>query len=75
MYHIDLICVTGQHGRTVVLLNAFTLYKYIWNLKKNKKKTRLLNCIQSLHEKQYFGIAHYTVVRIILNLFKTDKGQ
>ena len=31
MYQIELICVTGQHGRTVVLLNAFTLYKYIWN--------------------------------------------
>ena len=37
MYQIELICVTGQHGRTVVLLNAFTLYKYIWN-KKNQKK-------------------------------------
>ena len=33
MYQIELICVTGQHGRTVVLLNAFTLYRYIW--KKN----------------------------------------
>ena len=30
-YQIELICVTGKHGRTVVLLNAFTLYKYIWN--------------------------------------------
>ena len=38
MYQIELICVTGQHGRTVVLLNAFTLYKYIWKKKKKKKK-------------------------------------
>ena len=37
MYQIELICVTGQHGRTVVLLNAFTLYKYIWKKKKKKK--------------------------------------
>ena len=40
MYQIELICVTGQHGRTVVLLNAFTLYKYIW-----KKKWRHRNGI------------------------------
>ena len=41
MYQIELICVTGQHGRTVVLLNAFTLYKYIWNKKKKKKEVMI----------------------------------
>ena len=35
MYQIKWNCVTGQHGRTVVLLNAITLYKYIW--KKNRQ--------------------------------------
>ena len=29
MYQIKWNCVTGQHGRTVVWLNAITLYKYI----------------------------------------------
>ena len=38
MYQIKWNCVTGQHGRTVVLLNAITLYKYIWNKKKPKKQ-------------------------------------
>ena len=32
--------------------------------------TMLLMCIQSLHERPSFGIAHYTVIRI-MNLFKT----
>ena len=32
-YQIKWNCVTGQHGRTVVLLNAITLYKYIWKKK------------------------------------------
>ena len=32
--------------------------------------TMLLKCIQSLHERPSFGIAHYTVLRI-MNLFKT----
>ena len=38
MYQIKWNCVTGQHGRKVVLLNAITLYKYIWE-KKNKKRS------------------------------------
>ena len=41
MYQIKWNCVTGQHGRTVVLLNAITLYEYIWN-KINKSNKQLL---------------------------------
>ena len=36
MYQIKWNHVTGQHGRTVVLLNAITLRKYIWNMKNIK---------------------------------------
>ena len=31
MFQIKCNCVTGQHGRTIVLMNAITLYEYIWN--------------------------------------------
>ena len=33
MYQIKWNSVTGQYGRTVVLLNAITLYRYIWKKK------------------------------------------
>ena len=50
MYQIELICVTGQHGRTVVLLNAFTLNKYIWNKSDSKFKDFAAELIHMLFQ-------------------------